>query len=757
MPLMVGRFTIEDQLGAGGMGRVYLAYDPTLDRKVALKLIHGEGDNERAHARLAREARAMARLSHPNVVTVHEVGKHEGQLFIVMELVAGGTLRGWLETSADKVDWQPIVDKLVLAGRGLAAAHAAGLVHRDFKPDNVLLDGDRVLVSDFGIANVYGDTLESDGSSEPASGRAPLTRTGAILGTPPYMAPEQHLGERTDSRTDQFAFCIVLYEALYGVRPFAGADIAAIAMAAQDTTLTPPVIERDVPAHIHAAMLRGLSPDPAKRFPTMTMLLAELAPPAKPRRRAWPLAAGAIAVTAVLVVWLATRDRAPSALAAGPPCDCETITFAPPPGGLVHGGNQLAVTRGHQLVAYAVDGATYLYSVVSRGINHERTIALPAPERRAGFAFVPGGEVPLGDLEGDGDKSEQPVGYVHLDPYSIAIREDGPMKFDEARKRATGDGDRLPFAAEWEWAARLGVIEDALGHQWEWTATTYGAYPHVDDRDDPLADGQTIEVRGGQKERCDRPGKAACNTDSPADRPRVSRRLNGARAGTADLRRARTVVVPEEVTFERDDKTTRHVGLGRLRRWIAAQLSRARDPAVQVRVRGKLNCVTDSIMGKLRGDRMEIIHDPTLPDGRIVVRLHPDQKFERERRRVWCGETQIDVLDVICFDGVLPTASSDASINAMASTLRNNPAIQKLEVAVYVAPDSPDPVKLSQQRAEVVRARLIAMGVEPDRLVARGEGPSASNAVGLDELQATPTSCRAGDRVELRIVKRDPT
>src|SRR5262245_42593504 len=191
MPLMVDRFVIEDELGAGGMGRVYVAYDPTLDRRVALKLVRDRlGINiERAHERMAREARAMARLRHPNVVTVHEVGTYRGSLFIVMEYVAGGTLRGWLEREPEP-DWRAVVDMYLLAGRGLAAAHDAGIVHRDFKPDNVLVGDDgRVLVGDFGIANRQDDA--PDGERVDAGASPPrLTHAGAVLGTPPYMAPE---------------------------------------------------------------------------------------------------------------------------------------------------------------------------------------------------------------------------------------------------------------------------------------------------------------------------------------------------------------------------------------------------------------------------------------------------------------------------------------------------------------------------------------------------------------------------------------
>ena len=294
MPTMVDRFLIEDELGAGGMGRVYVAYDPTLDRKVAVKVLLARigVDKEKASARMAREARAMARLRHPNVVTVHEVGTpKEGGLFIVMEYVPGGTLRDWQERDPEPT-WDQLVQMYTYAGRGLAAAHEAGLVHRDFKPDNVLVGEDgRVQVTDFGIASVRGE-------QEPRSS----------TGTPPYMAPEQHENKPTDARTDQFAFCAALYEVLYGVRPFDGASYDEIAERAVQGTIRPPARDRGTPARIGDAILRGLSADPAKRFPSMRELLAELAPPAKrtiPAR--WAALIAAILLAGAVAIYAATR------------------------------------------------------------------------------------------------------------------------------------------------------------------------------------------------------------------------------------------------------------------------------------------------------------------------------------------------------------------------------------------------------------------------------------------------------------------
>jgi serine/threonine protein kinase len=229
----IGRFVVLGVLGEGGMGVVYSAYDPHLDRKVAIKVLRPDvmsvGD---AHARLLREAQAMAKIDHPNVVHVHEVGMLGEQVYVAMEFCDGGTLRAWLTTTRTR---DAIIECFVQAGRGLAAAHAAGLVHRDFKPDNVLLAKDHtVRVTDFGLVTL----VAGRAGNEPLP-RAPtdrdrelitsssqlsenLTRTGSIMGTPTYMAPEQFEGHAATPRTDQFALCVALYEAVYGVRPFEG-------------------------------------------------------------------------------------------------------------------------------------------------------------------------------------------------------------------------------------------------------------------------------------------------------------------------------------------------------------------------------------------------------------------------------------------------------------------------------------------------------------------------------------------------------
>ena len=232
-PGRIGRFVVLRRIGRGGMGVVYAAYDEALDRKVAIKLLHehdaGGGD------RLLREAQALARLSHPNVVGVYEVDRALGSIYIAMEFVVGATLREWL--AARQRTLPEIVDVFTQAGRGLAAAHAVGLIHRDFKPDNVMVGDDgRVRVFDFGLARSVGaqrseeraEESRASQASKRSSLRAEMTIDGSILGTPAYMAPEQYLGGATDARTDVFAFCVALHEALYRQRPFAGATFQAL-------------------------------------------------------------------------------------------------------------------------------------------------------------------------------------------------------------------------------------------------------------------------------------------------------------------------------------------------------------------------------------------------------------------------------------------------------------------------------------------------------------------------------------------------
>jgi tetratricopeptide (TPR) repeat protein/tRNA A-37 threonylcarbamoyl transferase component Bud32 len=306
----IGRFVVIEALGQGAMGIVLGAYDPDLDRKVALKLLrpgaYGASSVE-GRERLKREARAMAKLSHPNVLTIHEVGEIEGGLFLATELAAGGTLHAW--RLAEPRGWQQILHKYLLAGRGLAAAHAAGLVHRDFKPTNVLLDKDDTpRVADFGLV-VMGSAAPTTGTDAPASSDITLTETGTMLGTPAYMAPEQHGRGEVGPAADQFAFCVAMWEALHDAPPFEGTTAVTIA----DNVRANRVIEprdSEVPEWLRIALRRGFAVDPADRWPSMDALLAELSrDPAAERskRLAIGAAIASVVVIAGVIGYLVTR------------------------------------------------------------------------------------------------------------------------------------------------------------------------------------------------------------------------------------------------------------------------------------------------------------------------------------------------------------------------------------------------------------------------------------------------------------------
>ena len=281
----IGRFELARVLGIGGMGVVYAAHDPELHRDVAIKLLHAGTPD--AHHRLLREAQALAKIDHPNVIKVHDVGRHDGQVYIAMELATAGSLRAWL---AEPHALRAKLDAFVAAGRGLAAAHEAGLVHRDFKPDNVLrFTGGRICVTDFGLAG-----------SEPRAGVAALdadlalTRSGAVMGTPHFMSPEQFRGEPATAASDQFSYCVALYEAIEGTHPFGGATFAELAMAVTDGPLRTP---RSAPAWLRRVLDRGLARDPAARFSSMTALVGELARDRKARWIRFGAVAGVLALT----------------------------------------------------------------------------------------------------------------------------------------------------------------------------------------------------------------------------------------------------------------------------------------------------------------------------------------------------------------------------------------------------------------------------------------------------------------------------
>ncbi|MFY0573513.1 protein kinase domain-containing protein [Cystobacter fuscus] len=239
-----GRYTLLDVLGRGGMGVVYAAYDSVLERKVALKVLRGELAArlgvDLASARLVREARIAARLSHPNVVTIYDVNSHDGQIFIAMEYVDGRSLSTWLDEGPHPAE--AILERFVQAGRGLAAAHAVGLVHRDFKPANVLvgLDG-RVRVTDFGLAGWTSEDASGEGPAGGCSSSSRVSRAAGLLGTPLYMAPEQHRGERAGPLADQFSFGVALHEALYRRGAFEGNSLEELAASKARGPAEPPI------------------------------------------------------------------------------------------------------------------------------------------------------------------------------------------------------------------------------------------------------------------------------------------------------------------------------------------------------------------------------------------------------------------------------------------------------------------------------------------------------------------------------------
>jgi tetratricopeptide (TPR) repeat protein len=296
----IGRYIVLDRIGTGGMGIVLAATDPELERRVAIKVLRDIGTGEHAarrKARLLREAQAMAAVSHPNVVTVLDVGEVAGRVFIAMELVEGQTLRQW--AAAAPRSWREIVAIHRDAGRGLCAVHAAGLVHRDFKPDNVLVGSDaRVRVTDFGVVGIGGEASTAEPSDVSGAGTSELTHAGAILGTPAYMAPEQAAASVATTRSDQFSFCVAVYEALYGVPPYPGATLAQRATAWSERRMKRG--RSNGPRRIRRILMRGLDPDPQRRWPSMEALLAALAP--RFRVRTGLAAVGLVGITAVAVL-----------------------------------------------------------------------------------------------------------------------------------------------------------------------------------------------------------------------------------------------------------------------------------------------------------------------------------------------------------------------------------------------------------------------------------------------------------------------
>jgi eukaryotic-like serine/threonine-protein kinase len=306
----VDRYAVFEPLGVGGMGVVYRAYDPRLDRKVAIKLLRRGLCDEKNRERMQREARMLAKLAHPNVVAVHDAGTWSDRFYIAMELVEGVTLREWV--SEKPRSWRDIVDALIQAGEGLASAHAAGLVHRDFKPQNVLIGRDgRARVSDFGLAET--SKQQTIGAYEGTLDGISLTMTGAVLGTPGYMAPEQLAGRSVDASADQFSFCVTAYEALVGERPFPATTFIELRERINSGKPPEPPRTARVPRRVMRSLLRGLAIDPAQRHASMRALVDALrAARGRSYRIAFAAAAVVVAASVGGVAWARTTSE-PSA------------------------------------------------------------------------------------------------------------------------------------------------------------------------------------------------------------------------------------------------------------------------------------------------------------------------------------------------------------------------------------------------------------------------------------------------------------
>ncbi len=398
---VVGRYRLIAQLGSGAMGVVWSALDPNLDRAVALKVVHPRlASSPEASARMLREARALAKVSHHAVVGVYDAAEIDDRLFIAMELVEGTTLGAMLRqrAPADLEDWRRWLALTLEAGRGLAAAHRAGILHRDFKPDNVLVDAaGKPRVADFGLASL--------GSVAPESGELPrasvqalgLTVTGTLLGTPLYMSPQQLRGESIDARADQFAFCVACWEAVYGARPFAitMTGWAAVSELAEKIEAGTPIDSppaSTVPVALRGILMRGLRADPAERFPTMDALVAALTKAAAPRRLGrrlrWIAGSALVAALAAIGGWSLRSHRAapPNARALFPASIRTLLALSPDGSHLALGADRLEVRAlpfdesravppptlefadGDQISSIQLDAQGAIYSKILNGV-----------------------------------------------------------------------------------------------------------------------------------------------------------------------------------------------------------------------------------------------------------------------------------------------------------------------------------------------------------------------------------------------------
>lgn len=353
-----GRYVIKKVLGEGGMGVVYAAYDPTLNRKIAIKVLRvsshvSDIDTHSARARMLREAQAMAMVGHPNLVQVFDVGTYQNDVYIAMEFVEGITLREWQKTNP-KAPWREVLQKYLDAAKGLSAAHKRHLIHRDFKPDNVMVSSDgHVRVMDFGLARHTGQEDTNTTTETPNVLAHPLTQTGMIMGTPAYMAPEQFLADDTDHRTDQFCFCIALFEALYGYRPFQGETMKGLARSVMRGEITLPG-KSPVDDHILGALLKGLQTELDDRHDNMDMLLDALItePDTTTQGKPWIMyiTSFAVLISGILLYWFSAQllnDRPPPPPPPGPP----PMKGPPPPplfDGVITHGQMVAILKKYE-------------------------------------------------------------------------------------------------------------------------------------------------------------------------------------------------------------------------------------------------------------------------------------------------------------------------------------------------------------------------------------------------------------------------
>ncbi len=303
-PTTVGRFTLSKRLGRGAFGSVYLAHDAQLQREVAVKFLSAGTAGPETRARFVREAQALAQLKHPNVLTVHDVGVEDDRVYIAMEYVEAGTLSDWAKTRpvGTRARFSDVLQLAIATARGLAAAHTAGLVHRDVKPANILVGADgRPRLADFGLVGASASERSSERETRSSDS---LTRTGDVLGTPAYMAPEQFAGHG-DAASDQWSLCATFWETAYGERPFVGKDATTLAVALQGRPRRPPSARTEVPTWWREILTRGLAPDPADRWPSVEALAVALQTAVgRRRRRAMTMGAAAVAVAGLgAVAW----------------------------------------------------------------------------------------------------------------------------------------------------------------------------------------------------------------------------------------------------------------------------------------------------------------------------------------------------------------------------------------------------------------------------------------------------------------------